>query len=99
LSVKSEIKSENASNTSGFKLYQISDKSYLDVDYINERSMKGAIILFNSKFNIPFGWKECNGENGTPNLTNNFIEIEETIKDDNGEEKPVTYNIIYIMKD
>ena len=50
LSVKLEIKSENASNTSGFKLYQISDKSYLDVDYINERSMKGAIILFNSKF-------------------------------------------------
>ena len=99
LSLKSEIKSENASNTFGFKLYQISNKSYLDVDYINERSMKGAIMLFNSKFNVPFGWKECNGENGTPDLKNNFIEINETVKDDNGVEKTVTYNIIYIMKD
>ena len=39
-------------------------------------------------FNIPEGWVICDGQNNTPNLTENFI------KDDNTSE----WILIYIMK-
>jgi microcystin-dependent protein len=35
---------------------------------------QGAIIMWSGSFaSIPSGWALCNGANGTPNLTNQFI--------------------------
>lgn len=64
---------------------------------------KGAIIMW-SGTNIPDGWVICNGDNGTPNLTNKFIKsdnkIEQgTIKLGLSEESILEYySLIFIMK-
>ena len=44
--------------------------------------------MYNDINSIPSGWAICNGENGTPDLTDKFIPIGES-----GDE-----SIIYIMK-
>jgi hypothetical protein len=42
--------------------------------FVHDILPKGIIMLWSGLIeNIPIGWKLCDGENGTPNLTNRFV--------------------------
>lgn len=68
----------------------------------------GTIVMYNGTSGIPAGWAICDGTEGTPNLTGNFIKASETAGD-TGEfipassgsstETPITYySLVFIMK-
>lgn len=68
----------------------------------------GTIVMYNGTSGIPAGWAICDGTEGTPNLTGNFIKASETA-DETGEfipassgsstETPITYySLVFIMK-
>lgn len=68
----------------------------------------GTIVMYNGTSGIPAGWVICDGTEGTPNLTGNFIKASETAGE-TGEfipassgsstETPITYySLVFIMK-
>lgn len=68
----------------------------------------GTIVMYNGTSGIPAGWAICDGTEGTPNLTGNFIKAGETAGE-TGEfipassgsstETPITYySLVFIMK-
>lgn len=68
----------------------------------------GTIVMYNGTSGIPAGWAICDGTEGTPNLTGNFIKASETAGE-SGEfipassgsstETPITYySLVFIMK-
>lgn len=68
----------------------------------------GTIVTYNGTSGIPAGWAICDGTEGTPNLTGNFIKASETAGE-TGEfipassgsstETPITYySLVFIMK-
>lgn len=68
----------------------------------------GTIVMYNGASGIPAGWAICDGTEGTPNLTGNFIKASETAGE-TGEfipassgsstETPITYySLVFIMK-
>ena len=68
----------------------------------------GTIVMYNGTSGIPAGWAICDGTEGTPNLTGNFIKVSETAGE-TGEfipassgsstETPITYySLVFIMK-
>lgn len=68
----------------------------------------GTIVMYNGTSGIPAGWAICDGTEGTPNLTGNFIKASETAGE-TGEfipassgsstEIPITYySLVFIMK-
>lgn len=68
----------------------------------------GTIVMYNGTSGIPAGWAICDGTEGTPNLTGNFIKASETAGE-TGEfipassgsstETPITYySLVFIMK-
>ena len=68
----------------------------------------GTIVMYNGTSGIPTGWAICDGTEGTPNLTGNFIKASETAGE-TGEfipassgsstETPITYySLVFIMK-
>lgn len=68
----------------------------------------GTIVMYNGTSGIPAGWAICDGTEGTPNLTGNFIKASETAGE-TGEfipassgsstEAPITYySLVFIMK-
>lgn len=68
----------------------------------------GTIVMYNGTSGIPAGWAICDGTEGTPNLTGNFIRASETAGE-TGEfipassgsstETPITYySLVFIMK-
>lgn len=68
----------------------------------------GTIVMYNGTSGIPAGWAVCDGTEGTPNLTGNFIKASETAGE-TGEfipassgsstETPITYySLVFIMK-
>lgn len=68
----------------------------------------GTIVMYNGTSEIPAGWAICDGTEGTPNLTGNFIKASETAGE-TGEfipassgsstETPITYySLVFIMK-
>lgn len=72
-------------------LLPINDNStkITSTEWVHKLLPKGSIIMFNKLlFKIPEGWVICDGQNNTPNLTENFI------KDDSTSE----WILIYIMK-
>lgn len=72
----------------------------------------GTIVMYNGTSGIPAGWAICDGTEGTPNLTGNFIKASETAGETAGEtgefipassgsstETPITYySLVFIMK-
>ena len=68
----------------------------------------GTIVMYNGTSGIPAGWAICDGTEGTPNLTGNFIKASETagetgefIPANSGSstETPITYySLVFIMK-
>lgn len=68
----------------------------------------GTIVMYNGTSGIPAGWAICDGTEGTPNLTGNFIkasgtagETGEFIPASSGSstETPITYySLVFIMK-
>lgn len=68
----------------------------------------GTIVMYNGTSGIPAGWAICDGTEGTPNLTGNFIKASETagetgefIPTSSGSstETPITYySLVFIMK-
>lgn len=69
---------------------------------------EGTIVMYNGTSGIPAGWAICDGTEGTPNLTGNFIKASETAGE-TGEfipassgsstETPITYySLVFIMK-
>lgn len=68
----------------------------------------GTIVMYNGTSGIPAGWAICDGTEGTPNLTGNFIKASETAGE-TGEfipassgsstETPIAYySLVFIMK-
>lgn len=68
----------------------------------------GTIVMYNGTSGVPAGWAICDGTEGTPNLTGNFIKASETAGE-TGEfipassgsstETPITYySLVFIMK-
>lgn len=68
----------------------------------------GSILMHNNASNIPAGWAICDGNNGTPDLTNSFIKSGITVGE-TGEFTPATpsessetpikyYSLVFIMK-
>ena len=68
----------------------------------------GTIVMYNGTSGIPAGWAICDGTEGTPNLTGNFIKASDTAGE-TGEfipassgsstETPITYySLVFIMK-
>lgn len=68
----------------------------------------GTIVMYNGTSGMPAGWAICDGTEGTPNLTGNFIKASETAGE-TGEfipassgsstETPITYySLVFIMK-
>lgn len=68
----------------------------------------GTIVMYSGTSGIPAGWAICDGTEGTPNLTGNFIKASETAGE-TGEfipassgsstETPITYySLVFIMK-
>lgn len=68
----------------------------------------GTIVMYDGTSGIPAGWAICDGTEGTPNLTGNFIKASETAGE-TGEfipassgsstETPITYySLVFIMK-
>lgn len=68
----------------------------------------GTIVMYNGTSGIPAGWAICDGTEGTPNLTGNFIKASETagetgefIPASSGSSTatPITYySLVFIMK-
>lgn len=60
-----------------------SSTKFASTEWINNLIPKGSIIMFNSSISeIPEGWHICDGNEGTPNLVEKFIET----------------SIVYVMK-
>ena len=85
-----KVESSNANSTTGFQLYTEGDASYLNIDHINAREwtpfVRGMIMMFNGKSEIPEGWAICDGKEHeykgvttvTPNLIGKFIKAAES---------------------
>lgn len=68
----------------------------------------GSIVMYSGTSGIPAGWAICDGTNGTPNLTGNFIKAGATAGEtgefvpasaEGSTESPITYySLIFIMK-
>lgn len=68
----------------------------------------GSIVMYSGTSGIPAGWAICDGTNGTPNLTGNFIKAGATAGEtgefvpasaESSTESPITYySLIFIMK-
>lgn len=68
----------------------------------------GTIVMYNGTSGIPAGWAVCDGTEGTPNLTGNFIKASETAGEigefipassGSSTETPITYySLVFIMK-
>ena len=68
----------------------------------------GTIVMYNGTSGIPAGWAICDGTEGTPNLTGNFIKASETAGETgkfipassgSSTETPITYySLVFIMK-
>lgn len=68
----------------------------------------GTIVMYNGTSGIPAGWAICDGTEGTPNLTGNFIKASETAGEtgefipassSSSTETPITYySLVFIMK-
>lgn len=58
---------------------------------------KGSIMMF-SNSSIPENWAICDGNNGTPNLINNFVKSEQRSNKNDYIVKDVAYSLIFIMK-
>lgn len=68
----------------------------------------GTIVMYNGTSGIPAGWAICDGTEGTPNLTGNFIKASETageagefipVSSGSSTETPITYySLVFIMK-
>lgn len=68
----------------------------------------GSIVMYSGTSGIPAGWTICDGTNGTPNLTGNFIKAGTTAGEtgefvpasaESSTESPITYySLIFIMK-
>ena len=68
----------------------------------------GTIVMYNGTSGIPAGWAICDGTEGTPNLTGNFIKASETAGEigefipassGSSTETPITYySLVFIMK-
>lgn len=68
----------------------------------------GSIVMYSGTSGIPVGWAICDGTNGTPNLTGNFIKAGTTAGEtgefipasaEGSTESPITYySLIFIMK-
>ena len=64
----------------------------------------GTIVMYNGTSGIPAGWAICDGTEGTPNLTGNFIKASETgefipASSGSSTETPITYySLVFIMK-
>ena len=79
-----------------------------DMSTATSRIPAGTIVMYNGTSGIPAGWAICDGTEGTPNLTGNFIKASETAGE-TGEfipassgsstETPITYySLVFIMK-
>lgn len=79
-----------------------------DIPTSSSALSKGMIMMFDGNSDIPTGWAICDGTEGTPNLTGNFIKASETAGE-TGEfipassgsstETPITYySLVFIMK-
>ena len=79
-----------------------------DIAVATSRIPAGTIVMYNGTSGIPAGWAICDGTEGTPNLTGNFIKASETAGE-TGEfvpassgsstETPITYySLVFIMK-
>lgn len=79
-----------------------------DIPTSSSALSKGMIMMFDGNSDIPTGWAVCDGTEGTPNLTGNFIKASETAGE-TGEfipassgsstETPITYySLVFIMK-
>lgn len=79
-----------------------------DIAVATSRIPAGTIVMYNGTSEIPEGWAICDGTEGTPNLTGNFIKASETAGE-TGEfipassgsstETPITYySLVFIMK-
>lgn len=80
----------------------------LDIAVATSGIPAGTIVMYNGTSGIPAGWAICDGTEGTPNLTGNFIKASETAGE-TGEfvpassgsstETPITYySLVFIMK-
>lgn len=59
----------------------VDDAGDTNISLISKNSLpKGSIIMFNSAENIPDKWQICDGTNGTPNLIDKFIKLEQLLK-------------------
>ena len=68
----------------------------------------GTIVMYDGTSGIPAGWAICDGTEGTPNLTGNFIKASETAGEigefipassGSSTETPITYySLVFIMK-
>lgn len=68
----------------------------------------GTIVMYNGTSGIPAGWAICDGTEGTPNLTGNFIKAGTTAGEtgefvpasaEGSTESPITYySLVFIMK-
>lgn len=79
-----------------------------DIAVATSGTPAGTIVMYNGTSGIPAGWAICDGTEGTPNLTGNFIKASETAGE-TGEfipassgsstETPITYySLVFIMK-
>lgn len=69
---------------------------------------KGMIMMFDGNSDIPTGWAVCDGTNGTPDLTGNFIKAAATAgetgtfipaAEGTSTEEPISYySLVFIMK-
>lgn len=83
--LEKDLVSNVGDSESGFKLSTQNGKSYLDINTINCINIPwvkelinqclpiGTIIAINDENNIPKGWVKCDGQNGTPNLTDSLL--------------------------
>lgn len=79
-----------------------------DIAVATSRIPAGTIVMYNGTSGIPEGWAICDGTEGTPNLTGNFIKASETAGEtgefipassDSSTETPITYySLVFIMK-
>lgn len=79
-----------------------------DIPTSSSALSKGMIMMFDGNSDIPTGWAVCDGTNGTPDLTGNFIKAATTAgetgtfipaAEGTSTEEPISYySLVFIMK-
>lgn len=79
-----------------------------DIPTSSSALSKGMIMMFDGNSDIPTGWAVCDGTNGTPDLTGNFIKAAVTAgetgtfipaAEGTSTEEPISYySLVFIMK-